>query len=307
MSINGYDVPRVTISHENDMTLNPPGKRCAAAGLPNLPGGLMRCHSMPGRALTCPSGWLAEEKRRNHEQSAQHKETMRATSSLSASMHNGSWSELHSTIRPSTVALERCAGGGRSQGARSMRPMSQGAMSYSSYNPEKHGWHDPRGQMEQTRLNDPYQGKSWAWTMRKAKDHIGYGDSGNIGWGDVQSTAVSGDGPDWFVGTRTVPGPQSTKTVPVRRCPFVHIEGQIMRARGKKYQQGPHLNTHETMHETNKVPDNPKRKVKDDLAYAMRDINRAKSCNLMHGGCQTKPENLPLSRHVTQEGRTQRF
>ena len=33
---------------------------------------------------------------------------------------------------------------------------------------------------------------------------------------DVQITAVSGENPDWFVGTRTPPGPLTTKKVPVR-------------------------------------------------------------------------------------------
>merc|ERR1719235_738641 len=188
MSINGYDVPKVVIGKENDMKLKPPGKRCARAGLPNLPGGMMRCHSMPGRALTCPTGWLAEELERNRRQSSQHRETLRATSSLSASLHDGSHSDLHSTLRPSTVALERCAGGGRTQGARSMRPMTQGAVHRGMYDSRFHGWHDPRGQLEATRLNEPAQPRSWAWTMRKARDHLGYGADGMVSTGDVQGT-----------------------------------------------------------------------------------------------------------------------
>lgn len=285
------------------MKLRPAGKRCAAAGLPNLPGGMMRCHSMPGRALTCPSGWLAEELRRSHHRSHQHRETLRATSAHAAILHDGSCAELHSTLRPSTVAVERCPGGGRTQGARTMRPMTEGAVSYATYNPEKHGWHDPRGQLESTRLNEPSCGKSWAWTMRKAQDHIGYG-NGPVGWGDIQGTAVSGDNPDWFVGTRTVPGPFSTKTVPVRRCPFVHIEGQNMRVRSKSYEQGQHLNTNETMHATHKVLEKQKPKK---FINPLELVNRAKLCSLRHGGCQAQPENLPLSNHVSKEGRTQRF
>lgn len=295
---------KVRIGKDNDMKLRPAGKRCAAAGLPNLPGGMMRCHSMPGRALTCPSGWLAEELHRSHRRSSQHTETLRATSAHSASLHDGSCADLHSTLRPSTVAIERCAGGGRTQGARTMRPMTEGAIPYSAFSSQSHGWHDPRGQMEATRLNDPSQEKSWAWTMRKARDHIGYGDDGCVNWGDVQGTAISGDNPDWFVGTRTVPGPFSTKTVPVKRSPFVHIEGQNMRVRAKSYVQGPHLNTLETIHPTNKVPEKPKRKA---YINPMEAVNKAKLCSLVHGGCQAKPEDLPLSRHVIKEGRTQRF
>lgn len=181
--------------------------------------------------------------------------------------------------------------------------MSTGAMGYSTYNPEKHGWHDPRGQMEHTRLCDPPQGRSWAWDMRKSRNHIGYG-NGMIEWGDVQCTAVSGDGPDWFVGTKTNPGPFTTKTVPVRRCPHVHIEGKDMRIRGKTYDHPENLQIVETMHETNHPPDKPKRKAKHDPMYT---ANRARGCSLIHGGCQTKPDPMPLSRHVCREGRTQRL
>jgi len=307
--------PKVSIGKEMDMKLRPPGKRCAAAGLPNLPGGMMRCHSMPGRALTCPSGWLAEEVQRSHHQSAQRRETLRCTSANSHSMHTGTWSDLTSSIRPSTVAVERCPGGGRTQGARTMRPMTEGAMAYGDYNPAHHGWHDPRGQMEQTRLADCGP-NSWAWTMRKARDHTGFGDDGMVSWGDVQGTAVSGDGPEWFVGTKTVIGPLSTKTVPVRRHPFVHIEGKNMRYRGKTYERGNHLTCHEEMHETNNAPilkrrqnradDGPPDNIIAECSRAMEAPNKAKYCSLIHGGCQTKPNPYPLSRHVIREGRTQK-
>lgn len=182
-----------------------------------------------------------------------------------------------------------------------------GGATYSSYNPEKHGWHDPRGQMETMRLNDPPQSRSWAWTMRKSCDHLGYGEKGMIGWGDIQCTAVSGDGPEWFVGTKTVPGPFTTETVPVRRCPVVHIEGKHMGIRGKTYEHAGNLQTSERMHDTNKVPLKGKRPVRDDpLAKAMFKPNKAKMCSLIHGGCQTKEDRMPLSRHVIHEGRTQR-
>lgn len=264
----------------------------------------MRCHSMPGRALTCPSGWLADELQRSRHRGTQHQETLRATSSLSASLHDGSWGELSGTLRPNSCAVERIPGGGRTQGARTMRPLTEGSMSYGEYNPAKHGWHDPRGQMEHTRLCDPPAGRSWAWTMRKARDHIGYGDDGMVNWGDTQGTAISGDGPSWFLGTKTVPGPFSTKTVPVRRCPYVHIEGKDMRIRGKTFQQGDNMNILETIYATNAVPDKPKRQRPHQ---PMKQINFAEQTSLIHGGCQTKEKPMPLSRHIVREGRTQRF
>lgn len=180
--------------------------------------------------------------------------------------------------------------------------MTQGAVSYESYDASKHGWHDPRGQMEHTRLCDPSQGRSWAWTMRKARDHIGYGDDGMVNWGDIQTTCVSGDGPDWFVGSKTVPGPFTTKTVPVRRHPFCHIEGQTMRIRGKTYEQGDYLTVREKLHEQNKVPEKVRIKAPK---HPMALDNKARMCSLVHGGCQTKPEAMPLSNHVCREGRTQ--
>lgn len=302
MSISGfYDVPKVVVGKDNDMKLWPAGKRCAAAGLPNLPGGMMRSHSQPNMALTAPTGWLAHDVKCMRNNERRHQETLRETAKLSASLHSGSWSGLETSLRPSTLAVERVAGGGRTQGARSMRPVSVGAAG--SYDPEKHGWHDPRGQMEHTRLTDPPAGMSWAWNMRKARNHIGYGDDGVVNWGDIQTTAVSGDGPDWFVGTRTVPGPLATKDVPVRRHPFVHIDGKQMRVRGKVFQRGDHLDCIETLHETNKVParevmDRPPMKV-------MTDDNKAKYCSLIHGGCQTKHNPFPKSSHATAEGRRQ--
>jgi hypothetical protein len=125
-----------------------------------------------------------------------------------------------------------------------------------------------------------------------------------VGQGDTQGTAVSGDGPDWFIGTRTTVGPFSTKTVPVRRCPYTHIEGQKVRVRGRTYSQGDNLDIRETMHETNKVPEKVRRKPPKN---PMEMPNKARYCSLIHGGCQTKPTPVPLSQHVTAEGRTQRF
>jgi len=312
---SGRDVAKVKVGKENDMKLRPAGKRCAQAGLPNLPGGLMRCHSMPGgMALTCPSGWLAEELTRMKHTSAEHRETLRATSASTASLHNGTAGDLRGSIRPCTVATERAPGGGRSQGARTMRPSSAGAargVTYDNYmqdpplgyDSRRHGWHDPRGQLEQTRLQDPPQGNSYAWKMRKARDHTGYGDDGMVSSGDCQCTAVSGNGPAWFIGTKTVPGPFTTNTVPIRRCPEVGIEGKEMKIRGKTYEQGDYLNTHETTHGQNTVPEKV-RKTREP--HPMDLFNKARYHSLVHGGCQTKPNPYPLSRHISREGRTQR-
>merc|ERR1712151_369600 len=116
----------------------------------------------------------------------------------------------------------------------------------------------------------------------------GYGDDGMVNWGDIQTTAVSGDGPDWFVGSRTVAGPLSTKTVPVRRHPYCNIEGKQMLIRGKTFETGPHLESFEPLHDSNIVPMKPERPAMKMCG----EENKAKYCSLIHGGVQTKPNPL---------------
>jgi len=139
---------------------------------------------------------------------------------------------------------------------------------------------------------------SWVWTMQKARDHIGYGPDGRVTQEDIQITAVSGDNPDWFIGNRTVPGPLTTKKVPVRRCPESKIEGDIMKVRAKTYAQGEGLSTIETLHETSRPPTAPKAVPLIPPARAA-EINKATWNNLIHGGCETRV--FPASAHVTYE------
>jgi hypothetical protein len=139
--------------------------------------------------------------------------------------------------------------------------------------------------------------------MRKARDHIGYGDDGMVNWGDIQTTAVSGDGPDWFVGSRTVPGPFTTKTVPVRRHPYVNIEGKDMLIRGKTFETGPYLDCIEKLHDYNRVPE--PHKMTRPAMKVISDKNKAKYCSLIQGGVQTKANPMPMSNHIVKEGRRQ--
>lgn len=249
---------------------------------------------MPGMAISAPGGWLADDLRRNKLKSKDHQERLHNTAVLSASMTSGTWSELSSTLRPSTTTNARIPGGGRTQGALSMRPNTVDA---GAYDETKHGWHDPRAQAEYARLGVPAEPRSWAWMMRKARDHVGYGDDGVVNWGDIQVTAVSGDGPEWAVGPRTLPGPYATRKVPVRRCPVVEIDGQQMRIRAKTFERGESLSTVEHLHESQNPP-TPARKEK---APAQTQEHKARYCSLHMGGVQTKPPFIPVMRDYRKQ------
>lgn len=281
------------VTADNDMRLNPSGKQCAPAGRPHLPGGMQRTHSEPNGVLTAPGRWLHDHQSQQATMHREHQDRQRASSLLSASMTGGLWADNNS--RPSTCP-EGLPAGGHTQGARHLRPSS--SASSIGYDNTKHHWYHPKGMAESARLVEPGDSASWAWTMRKARDHVGYGDDGVVNWGDVQCTAISADTPDWLVGPRTLPGPRGTRKCPVRRCPVVQIDGKTMRTRAKTFKQGHHLDTIETLHETQR-PASSARHVpkKNPLAYE----NRCKINHLDHGGCQTKKEILPPSTFVTYD------
>lgn len=96
------------------------------------------------------------------------------------------------------------------------------------YDSRKHGWYHPLGRKYASALARDDQSrvkKTWAATIRKSKDHIGYGD-GTIGYGDVQESAISKECPDYFVGARMVPGPKTNGGIfgNVHRFPGVSIQ-----------------------------------------------------------------------------------
>lgn len=293
-------------SHANDLKLNPPGKLCAPMGTPNLPGSLNRSQSQPNMVVSLPSGWAEDIRQSNLSRSREFKERQSRSAVLSNSMTTGAWGNLSATLRPGTSAPMGPPGGGQTQGALNLRPAT-----VDQFDVRKHSWHHPFGQAETIRLTKPDEPGSWAWQMRKARDHIGYGDDGIVDRGDVQITAVSGDTPDWFVGARTLPGPFSTKKYPVRRCPRKDIEGTEVKIRGKTYQQGPGLSSIETLHDTPKPP-TPQVKPRAELPAAVAGkMNKAQWSNLVHGGCQTRglyhSNVFAPSEHITHETHNMRW
>lgn len=290
---------KVIVSNDNDLLLNPPGKICAPMGIPHRSGGLLRSQSQPNMAMTCPTGWAAHDQKVIASRGREFKEKRRQAAMMSHSLSSGVWAELDATMRPVTSAatLSSLPGGGRTQGSRVLRS----AGSLDDYDPSKHGWYHPLGQLERQRLADTNEQGSWVWTMGKARDHIGYGTDGVVDGGDVQPTAVSADAPQWLIGTRTLAGPFSTKTVPVRRCPRIDIEGREMKVRARTYIQGEGLSAIEVLGDSSKPP--TPAKVKPRLNPAQILINQAKLNNLIHGGCNARPEvnTFPRSAHITYE------
>merc|ERR1719401_3386063 len=235
---------------------------------------------MPNAVMTCPGSWMAHDRQRLASRGREHQERNVETMRMRNTVAGGAWAEVVAHIRPSS-SVQTLTAGGSTQGAKDVRPRTSAA----EYDPAKHGWYHPHGQAEQVRLVDQKQKGSWAWMMHKARDHNGYGEDGLVDARDIRITAVSGDTPDWFLGTRTLPGPLSTKKHPVRRCPFVQIEGKTVRIQAKTYAQGDGLSAVETTHDR-QTPPTPVPIIRaprhDDLE------NVATRCNLELGGCQSR-------------------
>lgn len=292
--MSGIGFPRVHVSIDNDMKLNPAGKLCAPMGTKHLPGALNRSFSRPNCIMTCPGGSADLDVKLRDASGRRYHEELRNSLTLNASMAGTA------TFRPGTSGEARpgssfAPGGGRSQGNAGIRPSSTGAI---GYDPSKHSWCHPLGQAEYARLagltsKPSLEPQSWAWTMFKARDHNGYGDDGMVTWGDVQNTCVSADAPSWLVGTRSVPGPLSTKKFPVRRCPLLSIDttGKL-RVRAKTYQQGPTLNTIETLHDS----ETPAPRKTEARKKPLLDAGElpARHCHFEPGlVCQTKYPDYP--------------
>ncbi|CAE8688856.1 unnamed protein product [Polarella glacialis] len=299
--------PRVRVCGETDLALNPPGKVCAPMGIPHLPGGLHRSQSQPNMAVTCPSGWASNTQKSKAAKGRGFQERQRESAVLSHSMAAGSWGDLSATLRTSS-SQSSLPGRYRDKSATlyralPVRPTTGDAAD--KYDVSKHGWYHPLGQQEQNCLADQHEVGSWAWTMHKARNHIGYGDDGRVDKADIQSTAVSGDAPAWLVGTRTLPGPFGTKKYPVRRAPYVKIDGKEVRIRAKTYAMGPGLSTIETTHDGPHPPEVVRAKRTPNPVREAQEFNKAKIHNFKHGGVQTLATNhitvFPRSSHITYE------
>jgi len=278
-------IPKVTVSRENDMRLRPAGKMCAPAGLPNLPGGLMRAHSEPTMVLTCPGGWLHHHQEHKATLGREFRDRQRATASHNSDVVRaaaGGGTAVSSAARPTVPAAAGEALPGRAPGTAGARAAAgRGPLQAAEFDPRRHGWPDPRARPERARLSDPGLPGSWSRQIGKATDHNGYGADGRVDRADVQVTAVSGGAPAWFTGTRDLPGPRGTRQQPVRRCPHVSIEGRELRIRAKTYVLGEGMATLEVRHDRPTPPTPAGRQ-----GHGHRAGHPAERCHLEMGGCQ---------------------
>lgn len=234
---------------------------------------------------------------------------------------------LPSSSRPDYNSGKLLPGGGRSQGTKLpelLRPPGAGVPSRPTSFPvptlttdARHtaSWNSHAGQaFEQKHLYNENSPSSYYWILNKSKNHMGYGVDGRVNPGEVQTTAVSGDAPQWMVGPRTFNGPFSTKTVPVRRCPDMELNPE----RGliythKTYHQGDCMDIAEVHRELDAsgtpigngtrialapmsaLPGKayssspPKRRHKPDW-QVKAEHNPAKGCHMLHGGCAMQPQ-----------------
>jgi hypothetical protein len=118
---------------------------------------------------------------------------------------------------------------------------------------KKHNWYHPAARKFQDMLGLNQGQRSHAADIRKAHDHIGYGD-GIIGYGDVQKTSISSDYPEWGSGPRTVPGPYGTQGLKgdrVGRHQKPIISEGTMRHLVPTYKRGPNLSIVENYYDPN--------------------------------------------------------
>jgi len=184
------------------------------------------------------------------------------------------------------------------------------------------GWYHPSTRLRT--LQDPSADvrHAWAATIRKSKDHIGYGD-GTIGYGDVQETAVSRDAPDWFPGVRMVPGPYG-----IPRFPAIGFENSKLQTTYPRFSKGPNLSVIQV--DDVDYPPSTAGSAREYSAFDTargtyaRNVERGDRCvhgslicdghpcsshlgkdtasNLLQGGCIVATEKLPPSNAVLFAG-----
>lgn len=235
------EVGRCEVSHRNDVLLNPCGKRCTSNS-PNLPGGVL------GRTLTEPTlrppeGWMYERGRRQEQDARREQMFQRASSMLNPSVNADKAvlfaSPGKSSASPGLKSERFLPHGGKAQGAKI--PDDRLAGSIKEYDGCRHGWYHPKANDWQRMLRFDGGNRSWAWDIRKSRDHIGYGD-GTIGYGDVQESAISQECPEWWVGVRMVDGPYGVPRFPA--CE-VNDDGKLQ-MNNRVFSKGPNLSIIET-------------------------------------------------------------
>lgn len=281
--------PRVRVSTETDIVFGMDQKPCARMGLPHLPGGPERSTLEPTKVLTCPGGWLDRQVKRRDVAGLEYSQRLKDTTKMSTMAGGGALSAQCAAMGGRSLSTGALAGGGHTQGAKRLQP----SPSAGAYDPSKHGWYHPRGQMEERRLADQKEPGGWAWTMHKARDHNGFGEDGIVDKRDNTTAAVSEDAPHHFCGThgvKTLKGPWGTRKNPIRRCPFVTIdpENQRVRIQARSYRQGENMSIHETLYDGPDLPPPPVASKRKPGVFMDSDSHVATHCNMSRSGAVLK-------------------
>jgi len=248
---------------------------------------------MPNDVLAGPGSWLEQDRARLNSSGREHRTMQKELMTMRSTVAGGAWADATAHLRPSSSSQVHTAGG-TVQGAKHVRPQTSG------YDIAKHGWYHPCGQAELTRLADQKQRGSWAWMIHKAKDHNGYGEDGQVDVRDIQPTAISGDSPPWFTGTRTFPGPKATKKNPVMRCPYVQIEGKEVKIQAKTYSLGEGLSAIEHLHDRT-TPPTPTTFIRAPRHDDYENKATRRNFEGAGAGCNVRKIELPRSTHVTYD------
>jgi len=225
------------------------GKRCAPAPIIQLPGSIGRSHS--DVIYAGPKTWAEDQLREKEAKFASRPDKLRAEAQGNASI----CPRMPSFAEPSFPAPEYgwqhwlsekpvkdLSAGGKTQG---IQVAAYHSCNGDEYDPSKHGWAHPEARKKQEELRGnighrsrcSFNEPSFGWSIEKSRDHVGY--NGSMARGKIQSTAISMNVPDWFVGVRMVPGPEGGLRGPM--FPAVDCEDGKMLYNTRVWEKGPNL------------------------------------------------------------------
>lgn len=101
----------------------------------------------------------------------------------------------------------------------------------------RHGWYHQATRNAVGKKRPNLETHGWAMTIKKSKDHIGYG-NGMIGYGDVQATSLDSNSPSWMFGMRMVPGVVGSG---MPRWNYCQIEDGKLNVKPRYFQRGPNM------------------------------------------------------------------
>lgn len=280
------------------------GKRCAPPGIIHLPGAMGRSHS--DVILAGPNSWSEDIQIKKEVDRATLPERLRIEARGNASV----CPRVPSLVEPSFPPPEygwltekpvNChTAGGKTQG---IQIASYNAQIGDEYDPSKHGWAHPeaRRKQEELRGNIGHRSQcssaepSFAWTVEKSRDHIGY--NGSMARGKIQSSANSMNVPDWFVGVRMRPRPEGYGPSYGPKFPAVDCENGKVLYNTRVWERGPNLSVVEKRTRPQSAPSisAPGARERPGTAPSKGRPSKTKS-----GSKENRPSSAPSSREKPQ-------